>query len=153
MATFEILGEEKVQRALAKMTAKVGGKLLRRAMRAAAKPIRDTAKELCPVDTGSLKDSIKIRAGKRKSGSIAIKVETNYYGDFVEYGHIVGRRLKGKFISNEAAKASAIARGRSVVPAHPFLRPAFDRHVTSSKEIAAKIILDGIKGGKWSPKG
>ncbi|MGC9260915.1 MAG: HK97-gp10 family putative phage morphogenesis protein [Phycisphaerae bacterium] len=147
-ATIQIINEKAIVDALGRMDKVARGRILRTALRAAARPIRETARSLVPVKSGDLRKSIRVKAAKRSSGSISFLIDTNFYGEFVEYGHIIGKRLKGRFSSKETYKAAGLAKGRTFVEAKPFLRPAFDQHEASSKAAASKIILDAVQGVK-----
>ena len=66
-----------------------------------------------------------------------------YYAHWVEYGHIyrgAGDKLTGSASVKAAKRAMHISMGGKVVPAHPFMRPAF----LSTREAAAKAIEDRI---------
>ena len=62
MADVEILGLKELERRLKALPKEVAGKnLLGRALRKSANIIRDDARANAPVDTGILRDSIKVR--------------------------------------------------------------------------------------------
>jgi HK97 gp10 family phage protein len=129
------------------------GPTLQKALAAGAKPIVAMAKRLAPVKEGILRRSIfsfrdkgskptfearniRPRTGKRfqKSGRDA------FYWRFVELGHRVGRKgAAGR------AQRRAVRRGDAVnvevVPARPFLRPAFE----SQKSVALAAIIEKLK--------
>lgn len=96
-----------------------------RSLRAAAKPVLRDAKAFVDSETGTLEDSLKIRAGKRRRHSVSIVVQTGdgffkgetFYGAFVEYGHRMGKRPK-----------SGQADTRRIVMPHPYLQPAADKN-------------------------
>lgn len=123
---LRITGHKEIDKKLRKLPEKVTKKILRRAMTKALKPVRDTARGYCPVDTGKLRDSIKIRAGNRSRLAIKRQVTTSgsdnmfsgetYYGGMVEYG-----------TQNMQAK--------------PFMRPAYD----AEKDNAKKLAIDEIR--------
>lgn len=99
-----------------------------------AKIIVDEAKRLAPIESGTLRDSIKVmpkfrgdpkgvyvgprvrRRRKKKEG----QAEDPYYAPFVEYGtdpHNLG--YKGKYVSGKGADHPGSKR-------KPYMRPAYD---------------------------
>jgi len=75
-----------------------------------------------PVKTGNLKKSIGVTKGKTKGTVVTYHISPRkggkydgFYGQWVELGHIVREKGKGK-------KGKVIGH----VPPHPFLRPAFE---------------------------
>lgn len=70
----------------------------KKALRLAAEPVVKRAQALCPVDTGELRDSIKLESVTKDWATI---VATAEHAPYVEYG-------------------------TSRMPAQPFLRPAVD---------------------------
>jgi HK97 gp10 family phage protein len=129
-------GGAKLERKLKALDAKVSKKIVTKALRAGAKIILTAAKAAAPKQSGTLKKSLKVRAGKRKKGTVRFVVQTatgdfkgeTYYAAFLEYGHKAGSRK---------------LENRKVIPAKPYLGPAFD----SKKEEAAKAIADSMRHG------
>ena len=122
-------GAEQLLASLRSFEPKLAKKVLRNAMREAARPILEEAKRLVPVDTGELRDSLVIRAAKRvRKGSVGVVVQTErgffkgdtYYGAFVEFG-----------TKNMAAR--------------PYLRPAFDSRKEEAAMVAQQLIASGIE--------
>ena len=92
--------------------------------RAGGKIALEDAKQHCPVDTGALKNSLKIENGK--ATNVKATVEVNYdksikYGTYVELG----------------------VRGRKP---NPFLRNAVDNNQEKINEAIKKAISDSIGG-------
>lgn len=97
----------------------VQGKIVRNAMAEAVQPIAAKARELVPVDTGRLKNSIATRVIKSRGKILGqvycgfdpfdesgmFKGDT-YYAGMVEYGHRIGKRQKG--ISRMGKKLAAL---------------------------------------------
>lgn len=101
MIDISMLGDKKLQRQLSKLPARVEKRIVRKALRAAARPVLRAAKQKCPVDTGALKKGLKIRARKRSRKSFGVDVSTPtreklgiasdskwYYPALVEYGYV-----------------------------------------------------------------
>jgi HK97 gp10 family phage protein len=103
---------------LERLPVELGRQALRRALRAAAAPIRARARELAPRDTGKLADAIVVRDDRKTplAASVVVTVASEgFYAHMLEFGtapHVVGGRAPG-------------ARHPGTAP-RPFLRPAFD---------------------------
>jgi len=127
---FVLTGDKAIDRKLKKLGPKLGKKIIRRAMRPAAKVVRDEAKANCPVDTGTLRQSIKVRAAKRSRQKIELLVTTSgsdnlftgsaYYGGMVEWG-------------------TAFQAPR------PYMRSAYDAKKDEAKKIARTNMLSLIE--------
>lgn len=100
----------------------------RQALRAAAKPIRDTAVELAPEDEGLLKQSIKIGPGKgddRDHLTVVVGIDQNVDPPTWK------PRKSGTGVYRDpgvAGHSVIIEFGRADAPAQPYLTPAWDRH-------------------------
>lgn len=120
---IEIIGEEELAKRLRMVSDGVKGKELQKAVRAGIGVLRDEVQRRAPVRRGILKRNIgtktKVRSPVEVEGSVGFK-RAGWYGRLVEMGHAIVSR--GKVVGH--------------VPAHPFLRPAFD---TKRGEIVAKI--------------
>lgn len=127
---------------LARAKDKIARKAQVRALRAAAKPVLRDAKLFVNTRTGTLEDSLRIRAGRRRRNSVSIRVMTAdgffkgdaFYGAFVEYGHRLGKR-PGKGQTDT----------RRIVPAHPYLQPALDKNRRRSVKIYRAVLRREIR--------
>ncbi len=117
----KITGLESLIKKLNDLPDKLEKKVIRSAVRKGAIIVRDKARGYAPKKTGTLKKSIKIRNNKSARGITSFKIgPTNdkkkgtdvFYGRFQEFG-------------------------TSKMPAHPFMRPAYDE---SEKEVLDKVI-------------
>lgn len=81
-----------------------------------ATAIRDDAKSLAPVDTGSLKQSIRLQV-YHKSGTFVKKVGVS------AGGYVTNPKTKRK-----VDYASYQEFGTSKMPPHPYMRPAIEKH-------------------------
>lgn len=89
-------------------------KIVARAVRAGAEPIRARAEELAPVLTGTLRESMMITVAEQTATEAIGKIgpaRKGFYGTFEEFG-------------------------TAYIAADPFLRPAFDEE----RDAALKII-------------
>lgn len=117
-AVVKVIGSRKLKRVMEGLPKKIQSKILRTGLRKAIKLVADRVRTLVPRDTGQLRKSIKVRAGKRKRNRISITAQTGegffkgktYYGGFQEYG-------------------------TEKMQAEPFLRPAFDQRERPAAEI------------------
>lgn len=75
-----------------------------------AEDLKKDAKELTPVDTGTLKNAWQRENGKRLTGNTFSQIVFNMtnYSHFVEYGHRVGRS-KTKFVRGRFMLRTAVA--------------------------------------------
>ena len=93
------------------------------------------AQDLCPVDTGNLRDSITHAYSDESDHTVVLLVGTNvYYAPYVELGH---RQQPGRFVPKIKKRLV-----KSWVNGKPFLRPAFENHTAEIE----KIILDALQG-------
>lgn len=95
LATVDIRGQRETIRALETLSAKLQRKAIAKSSRIAGKLLMAAGKARAPVDTGALKQSIKVRAIKRnRRGDVGVVVGTSqrefvgdlFYGAMVEYG-------------------------------------------------------------------
>jgi HK97 gp10 family phage protein len=122
--SFKISGDKELQRALNALPGKVQKKIMRGALREAAKVVAAEARARVPVETGTLRDSIKVRALKGKRGSVGASVESgegqfkdeSFYGAFIEFG-------------------------TRNAPAKPFLRPA----AKSKQPACVAVVAEAIR--------
>lgn len=113
----KVTGLKEIKEKLSKLPEKIQRNILRTAIHAAASELRDAAREEAPVKTGELKKSIK--AIRKRGTKVEVQSNVNvgaFYGLMVEKGHVLAKR-------NAQGKVEGIGH----VPAHPFLRPAYDK--------------------------
>lgn len=117
----KIEGLEQLISKLNSLPDKLEKKVVRTAVRKGAILIRNKAREKAPTGTGTLKKSIKIRSNRAGNGVVSFKIgPTNdkkkgtdiFYGRFQEFG-------------------------TSKMPAHPYMRPAYDE---SESEVLDAVI-------------
>lgn len=145
-------GGKELERQLHGFKATFAKKVVTKAARSAAKPILAKAKALCPVKTGNLKKSLKLRAVRsNRSGYAGVwiapgtreelgihKDDPYYYPSAVEFG----RRPAGGGVAGKSRKERGANPG---MHARPFLRPAFDSLKDSSYRIFREelgVIID-----------
>lgn len=127
MITMRLEGAVELEKALKRMEPKAAKAVIRKALRPQAKALANEAKAMAPRLTGSLVQSIRIRAGRRRAGQYSMRVvtlsedETTTPAFPVETGHMTGS---------------------AIVPEDPFIRRPFDRDVN-------RMARD-IEGALWA---
>ena len=142
-----ITGLDELQRQLSEFPAKMEGSLMREAIRAGLRPIQKEAKALCPVKSGDLKKSIRIKFRKRSEqygwirGVITAGNKTAWYAHIVEFGSgsfYEGTGTKSKRapyeIKPRGAKSLFFAGIMRQIIVHPGVKPvAFMRKAVDHK--------------------
>jgi HK97 gp10 family phage protein len=123
---FKLEGAKALERQLKALPDKVERQILRQAVTAAAKPVLEEAKAQAPVKSGALRTSLKVRAGKRRKGSVGRQVVT-------KDGFFKGEQFYGAFIEL----------GTKFIEAREFMLNAFRRN----KNFAIALIRAHIKAG------
>ena len=109
---------------------------MNKALMAVGEAVKGHAKELCPVDTGAMRNSITFAIdnpfGKEEItvsvGTKSVNEGTNiYYAPYVELGH---HQQPGRYVPAIGKRLV-----RDFVPAKPFLRPAFENNMEEIKGI------------------
>lgn len=110
---------------------------VRASVEAAAQMIQSRAQELCPVDTGALRDSITTEIDERDF-SIQAKVAPHMpYAGYVEFG----TGLRGA--SSPGAGKGPYSETWPGMPAQPYMRPALDE----SRETILSLFRGNISSG------
>lgn len=68
---FQLKGVEELKKKLRKLRGTAMRRALRQAVRAAAKPVRDLAKQIVLDDSGALRRSLKVKSGRRSKKLIS----------------------------------------------------------------------------------
>lgn len=126
------LGDVRLQKRLARLTTKMQKSIVRRALRAGAKEILAVTKQLVPVDTGKLREGLKIRATKARRGSFGVQVQTPTRADLG-----IGADEKGFY-------PAVLEYGADGHPPHPYLRPALEQGRAAALDAIATGIREGI---------
>lgn len=126
MITLQVHGTKELMADLRKAKVDVQNDA-RRVLREMADKIADDARGRVPVDTGLLKNSIKLSVSKRQleasvSAGGKVRGKDAYYAQFVEFG----------------TKHS---------PAQPFLYPAGRAHEKETEEKLVKVLTDAVRKG------
>lgn len=132
-----ITGVRAIDRRLRRLAPAVQKKIVRKAMRDGLKIVAAEVKSQAPVDTGTTRSNVKVRAVKRRRrGSIELEVriaatdetkrtsattgKTVFYPAVVEYGH-------------------------EGVPPDPFMRGAFEARGEEARQVTLGALLRGVE--------
>lgn len=159
-----VAGLKELNDMLQQLPVRVEKNIMRTAIGAASRVVRDRAKELAPVDSGQLRKSIRSGSTRVRAGSAQVTVSAGaWYARFLEFGtasfytgdgKTVGKPYKipkrsrtGKVSRNK--KALAFSGGGVVVNnvthpgvrPKPFMRPAFDQATAPAIEAFRQHVI------------
>lgn len=143
VSELHVSGLSELDKLLKELPAKVERNILRGAMRAGAKVFEGRAKQLVPVKSGQLRDSIKVST-RSKRGRVSATVRAGgkkaFYAHMVEFGtarhFIKPRKRKSLFF---AGLAREVVDHPGSAP-KPFMRPALDNSQREAVNAAADYI-------------
>lgn len=163
----EVKGLKELEESLKRLPDDLARTALAQAVFAGAKVVRDEAKRLCPVETGNLRESIRIKRKKnpgwknatvlyqvgpgrsRKKGKDGKYTVDGYYSHMVEFGtapHIIKAKKK-KYLHLHGDRFVAEV-DHPGAPAKPYLRPAFDNSITRVLETVRAKLAAAIERGE-----
>ena len=160
--SFEVIGLRELTAKLDKLSLEVRRKISRRALRAFTKPALAAERALCPVNTdgtpggnslkpGELRADLRARVRVDGNNDRVIAIvgpsrKTMHVARWVERGHnqVSGGR---KVVSKKSGGSPGKVIGH--VPAHPFIRPAFDESLQQCMANLKVALEKGVKR-KWS---
>ena len=105
---MEVKNAVKVRETLEALPRKIHDALLRRVVRAAVEPIQVDARSRIHTRTGRLKRGVTISTRMRggvATATVSVPRKKAFYAAWVEEGHLIGRRLRGRF-RNRAGRYS-----------------------------------------------
>lgn len=153
---FNVRGLKELEQALDELPANMEKNIARGAVRAGGVVFRDEARRLVPVESGALRDSIRVVARRSRGGRVLVNVvagrsgkDQPWYARFVEFGtapHRIDPLGKGALLIGSVFAEKAYHPGAA---AKPFMRPAFDTKARQAVEAVADYIrrrLDKLKG-------
>ena len=113
-------GMDETKKMLDSLGTKFARSATRKALRAGAKIVQRALIAAAPVDSGTTKAAIKVRAGKRSRSKISVLClissllfKRPFYAGFANYGHIWSRRIRLKTYAYTRTKER---RGKKTVP-------------------------------------
>jgi len=128
-----ITGVKEIDRNLKTLEQRVQKKVVRQAMRKGMKLVLADARVCVPVLSGLLKSHIKMRATKRRQDRMGLVIWITPDPEFVK----ISRANKRAFYP------SSVEYGHGTVPAHPFMRPAYDIKGPEARDVAMDNLLEG----------
>ena len=143
MADVRVKGLADLNKFLQQLPAKVEQSVLRGALRAGANVVMAEAKANVPVDSGLLRDGLKVTTNSRR-GRVTAKVKAtgkhSFIAPWLEYGtaahKIVAKSKKGLFFGGLFVKGVQHPGARP----KPFLRPALDGRAQDAVVAAAQYM-------------
>jgi HK97 gp10 family phage protein len=154
MANVGITGGEDLIAALREFPVKLEVQVMASALRGGAKVVQAQAVQNVPVDSGDLRDSIKIRRRTNKrTGYINLLVSAGNKRAW--YAHIIEFGAKAHIIKPRARKSLVLAGLLREIVNHPgarasgFMRRAFDQTANGAVDEVARLTKKGIERLEW----
>jgi HK97 gp10 family phage protein len=144
MPKTKVKGLRNLERKLKNLQAVASPDVLQNALLAAAQPIRNDAQERAPVLTTNLRRSIATEPFEKTSQRVSVLVGTDEkYAAIHEYGgEIVPRN--GRYLTFKIA-GEWVRTTRVVIPARPYLRPAYDAQREEAVRIFRLAVADQVR--------
>jgi HK97 gp10 family phage protein len=153
--SIEIKGLEEIKATFQSLAAKDANKCILTALKAGAvveqaaiterAPVKDTSGGLLP--DGALKSDVTVTTHRYKDGTPYVTVQPGKYtarvAQWVEYGHRLIRGGYSKVLKNGKTKGPGKVIGD--VPAHPFIRPAYEASREAVADTIGKTLLAEIE--------
>lgn len=132
---IKIEGADELRKALETLPIELQKKVLRKALRRGARPIRDETKRTAPKDTGLLRRSFTVRALKtRSSGLVGVKITT---AGKAPHAHLV------ELGTQERTQKTTGRRTGRISPGLHFMAKAAE----TKKDEAVRILSEEIRVG------
>lgn len=137
-----VTGDERINRALKKISGKEAKGLMRKSMRPALKPVLQEAKSNAPSDTGQLKKNIKIKAMKRSRSSFGMRVSMGRPGQKDN----TGKAFYGAFLElGTQDRATQSGANRGTIKRRDFIRNAYKTKQDHAYRIYRTLVTRGIR--------
>lgn len=138
MISLKVEGLAELQRKLTELNdVTLAAKVLAAAARKAFAPVLETARNLVPVDTGLLRDGIKLTVKRPKSGDAVVVVG-------LRIAAVKGAKKAGRKTASPHWRWHFVELGTSKMAAHPFLRPALDANASAVVDALREELAKGI---------
>ena len=162
---LDLTGDKALMRNLDRLTDKVGRRVLRKAMRAAARPVVKAAKGFAPVSTGKVKKHLKDSIGTRFKWYGSTGTEVVVVGPRIKYKKEKDSSGKRQLVRDDKGRRISVLAGqhgyivefgtgprytkkgafRGVGPAQPFMRPAWDSQKRAAEKAGIKKLLEEVE--------
>lgn len=151
MIEMRLKGGKELHALLQQLPVEVETKILRSAMGRAARVLRDEARAIAPLETGTMKKAIRSTRNTKK-GQVIAKVKMlgkhSYLGLLMEYGvkpHVITARNGGTLrIGRNTVGKSVRHPGHA---SRPFLRPALDMNADRIINLVGEYISQYLAFG------
>ncbi len=154
MANVQMSGMAELAESLKQFPVKLEVQVMASALRGGAKVVQQQAVANAPVDSGDLRDSIKIkRRTNKRTGYLNLQVVAGNKKAW--YAHIVEFGAKAHVIRASKKKSMLISTILREIVHHPgvrpsgFMRRAFDQTATSAVEEVARLTRKGVERLEW----
>jgi HK97 gp10 family phage protein len=133
--SLQLKGGADLQKFLDSLPADVEKNVMRGGLRAGAKVLKDEAVEFVPVNTGDLKNSLKIKTSSGNGivrARVVIGNKMAFYAHFIEFGtkpHVIKAAANKLLVFGNFIGRSVLHKG---VKPKPFLRNALDSGAASA---------------------
>ena len=159
MAGFEIEGLNEALKKMNEMTKNVAKKHVKKALRAAAKPVLQSAKDNAkkiddPKTSADISKNLVIRAGKTSDkNSAKVRIGAKGGGEFWRSNENVQRKGKPREsnqhytpVENDTKHFWLVEFGTSKTKAQPFMRPALESNIQNSTDAFAEKLKADLMG-------
>lgn len=144
-----VKGMKELHEALQTLPVKLERNVMRAAINAGARVLRDEARMRAPVKSGELRAGIRVKSSNVKNGTITGGITTAgtkakpgaWYAHFVEFGtaaHVI-RAKPGKFLAFGGGLYTQV--NHPGARAQPFMRPALD----AKGQAAVQAVADKVR--------
>ena len=142
---IDVTGEEEVQAALRAARGKLTGAQMQSALVAGAAPVMNAAKRNAPALTGTLRRSIHILAQSPREVAVGTDL---VYAAAQEFGATIVP-VNATYLRFEVGGQVVFTKGPVHIPAHPYMRPAFESERGAAvREVAAAVRQMIAAGGR-----
>ena len=133
MMELKVIGHQQLMAELAEITFHVSPEV-EKGLDEVADKIVEAAKDLCPVDTGALRKSIRKEKELRSLYPLTFTI-----------GVAAGGHEKNPKTGREVDYASYVEFGTSRTPAQPFMGPAIEKNREEIRRILSKKVLEALR--------
>ena len=156
-----ISGGRELDRLLQTLPANMERNIMRGALRRGATVIRDEVKQRAPVDSGALRDSVRVTTRYRKgtvSASVKVGSSNVWYAHLVEFGtrpHKILPKRQGGAMQFGGVQTRMVEHPGT--QGRPFVRPAGDAATPSAlqevtKDVRRRLTRQGLNAPEPAPR-
>ncbi len=139
-----VLNLDRLERKLQRLAALARADVLENALTAGALEIENAAKDKAPYLTGTLRRSLHTETDEKSGSRVSVLVGTDLeYAAMQEFGGVVVPK-NAPMLAFEVEGQVVFAK-KVTIPAHPYLRPAFDEQRGAAVDVFRKSMGDQIR--------